>query len=97
VKFLNSFDLNVLDECLAAFRQNIFFEDKRGPHNFEHILNRNGISSLAVAKEMYHSMQIILEFMDKGMKGLLTGDLSVFAIGKMELAIHAFRPQMQEL
>jgi hypothetical protein len=42
-------------------------------------------------------MQIILEFMDKGMKGLLTGDLSAFAIQKMETSIQTFMPEMEEL
>ena len=32
------------------------------------------------SEEAYQACQILLEFMDKGMKGLLTGDLSVFAI-----------------
>jgi len=35
--------------------------------------------------------------MDKGMKGLLTGDLSAFAIRKMEQSIEEFIPKMQEL
>ena len=79
VKFLNSLDLHVLEECLQVFRENIFTKE-RSPKQFEQILEQNGYESLNLAKEIYHSMQIILEFMDKGMKGLLTGDLSAFAI-----------------
>lgn len=33
-----------------------------------------------IAQEVYNSMQVVLEFMDKGMKGLLTGDLSVYTV-----------------
>jgi hypothetical protein len=29
-----------------------------------------------VSKKVYESMQVVLEFMDKGIKGLLTGDMS---------------------
>ncbi len=32
------------------------------------------------ANEIYGSMQVVLEFMDKGMKGLLVGDMSVYII-----------------
>ena len=87
VKFLNSIELNVLEECLQVFRDNIFRRE-RSPSQFISILEENGVqNTVKMAKEMYHSMQIILEFMDKGMKGLLTGDLSAFAIRKMETSI----------
>ena len=33
-----------------------------------------------IAQEIYHSLQVVIEFMDKGMKGLLTGDLSVYIV-----------------
>lgn len=33
-----------------------------------------------VSKEIYHSLQVVLEFMDKGVKGLLSGDVSVYII-----------------
>jgi hypothetical protein len=43
-------------------------------------LARHKGSLNAVAQEIYQSQQVVLEFMDKGMKGLLTGDLSVYLI-----------------
>jgi len=36
-------------------------------------------------------MQVVLEFMDKGMKGMLTGDLSVFALQQIEKSIDKFQ------
>ena len=33
-----------------------------------------------IAEQVLISLQVVLEFMDKGVKGLLTGDLSVFLI-----------------
>jgi hypothetical protein len=35
-------------------------------------------------------MQVVLEFMDKGMKGLLTGDLSVYIIQQIQTSIEHF-------
>lgn len=35
---------------------------------------------MKVAEEVFHSLSVVLEFMDKGVKGLLTGDLSVYII-----------------
>lgn len=40
-------------------------------------------------------MQIVLEFMDKGMKGLLTGDLSTFSIKTILSSIEKFMPRME--
>ena len=37
-------------------------------------------SMIEVAQQIYLSLQVTLEFMDKGIKGLLTGDLSVYVI-----------------
>lgn len=35
---------------------------------------------LRLSQKIYESLQITLEFMDKGVKGLLTGDLSVYLV-----------------
>jgi hypothetical protein len=39
----------------------------------------------------------VLEFMDKGMKGLLTGDLSVLAIKEIRDQIEVHMPKISEL
>jgi len=42
-------------------------------------------------------MQIVLEFMDKGMKGMLTGDLSVYAIKQILMSIEKFLPKIEKI
>jgi len=42
-------------------------------------------------------MQIVLEFMDKGMKGMLTGDLSVYAIKQILMSIEKFLPKIERV
>lgn len=44
-----------------------------------------------IAQEVYHSLQIVLEFMDKGMKGLLTGDLSVYIVQQIQTSIEKYQ------
>ena len=31
---------------------------------------------LETAKQIYHALQVVIEFMDKGVKGMMVGDLS---------------------
>lgn len=38
------------------------------------------ITLFEVSSKIYEFLQVVLEFMDKGVKGLLTGDLSVYII-----------------
>lgn len=40
-------------------------------------------------------MQVILEFMDKGMKGMLSGDMSVYAIQQIQVIIEKQLPKME--
>ena len=49
-----------------------------------------------VAQEVYHSLQVVLEFMDKGMKGLLTGDLSVYIIQQIQTSIEHFQRNLED-
>jgi len=41
---------------------------------------RSEQSLMKVANEVYIALQVVLEFIDKGVKGLLTGDMSVFLV-----------------
>ena len=43
-----------------------------------------------VSKRIYEGLQVVLEFMDKGVKGLLTGDLSVPLIFEIQHNIEQF-------
>jgi len=40
---------------------------------------------------------VALEFMDKGMKGLLTGDLSVYIIQQIQVSIEKYMKNMGEI
>jgi len=42
-------------------------------------------------------MQTVLEFMDKGVKGLLTGDLSVYIIQQIKLSIDKYMKEFEEI
>jgi len=42
-------------------------------------------------------MQIVLEFMDKSMKGMVSGDLSSFAINTIEKQIQGYLPRMEQI
>jgi hypothetical protein len=39
---------------------------------------KNGLRDISTVT--YESLQIVMEFMDKGIKGLVSGDLSVFIV-----------------
>jgi hypothetical protein len=41
-------------------------------------------------------MQVVLEFMDKGMKGLLTGDLSVYIIQQIQASIEKYQSEFED-
>ena len=54
-------------------------------------------NSLQAARDIFNCMQIVLEFMDKSMKGLVSGDLSTFAVKQIQFAIETHLPKMEEL
>ena len=44
----------------------------------DHLVERKDQATLfEFSKQIYESLQTVLEFLDKGMKGILTGDLTV--------------------
>jgi hypothetical protein len=47
--------------------------------------------------DLHRAMQIVLEFMDKGMKGMLSGDLSPFAVKTIQTTIEQQLPRMESL
>lgn len=50
-----------------------------------------------MAGDIFTSSQIVLEFMDKGMKGLLSGDLSSLAIKEIQKIIERGLPKMESI
>jgi hypothetical protein len=62
----------------------------------ELVKNKYDQNLFLIAQEVYHSLQVVLEFMDKGMKGLLTGDLSVYIVQQIHTSIDKFQIQFDE-
>ena len=62
----------------------------------ELVKNKYDQNLFLIAQEVYHSLQVVLEFMDKGMKGLLTGDLSVYIVQQIHTSIDKFQMQFDE-
>lgn len=52
---------------------------------------------LEVAKRIYEALQVVLEFMDKGVKGLLSGDLSVVLIQQIQTSIEKYQKRFNKL
>ena len=59
--------------------------------------NKDQAALFEVSKRIYESLQVVLEFMDKGVKGLLTGDLSVPLIQEMQIKIQGFQEKFERL
>ena len=67
-------------------------EEEEKKSDFKDMLkNKYDQNLFKIAQEVYHSLQIVLEFMDKGMKGLLTGDLSVYIVQQIQTSIEKYQ------
>ena len=62
----------------------------------ELVKNKYDQNLFLIAQEVYHSLQVVLELMDKGLKGLLTGDLSVYIVQQIHTSIDKFQIQFDE-
>ena len=49
------------------------------------------------AIDIARSMQIVIEFLDKGMKGLLSGDMSPMAMKQIQIVIEKHLPKLQKV
>ena len=49
------------------------------------------------ANQIYEALQVVLEFMDKGMKGMLTGDMSVPLLMEIEKSIDRYELKFNKL
>jgi DNA-directed RNA polymerase len=62
------------------------------------VLSENYSDNAALlASDIAKACQILLEFMDKGMKGLLSGDLSALAVREIQKQIEAHLPKLLDL
>ena len=65
--------------------------------NMARILQAYNGNSMALAGDMFGAFQVVLEFLDKGMKGLLSGDLSTYAIKEIQSTIEKSLPKMENI
>lgn len=61
------------------------------------LLSLNDDTLKSLANQVYISQQTVLEFMDKGIKGLLTGDLSVYLIQQIQTSIDKYQERFSFL
>ena len=69
----------ILEKQMIKEEHGLFEEDSSTRLSVtDHLVNANDQAALfEFSKQIYGSLQTVLEFMDKGMKGLLSGDLTV--------------------
>ena len=64
----------------------------------DHLLEQKDQAALfEFSKQIYEHMQTVLEFMDKGMKGLLTGDLTVPLLMDIQKSIEKYQRKFDAL
>ena len=65
----------------------------------EHLVEqqRDQAALFNFSKQIYGAMQTVLEFMDKGMKGLLTGDLTVPLLLDIQRSIEKYNRKFNTL
>lgn len=102
VKFLNLIHYNAMEKCLSIFREDIFSNEKRHKivSKFIAVLNsdlpKTQLSRFTkkqiteIAERIIQSLTVVMEFMDKGIKGLLTGDLTIYMLQKIESTLEKF-------
>jgi hypothetical protein len=52
---------------------------------------------LDVSRHIYEALQVTLEFMDKGVKGLLSGDLSPYLLVEMQGSFDKYYKELEKL
>lgn len=106
VKFLNLIHFNVIENSLQVFRDRIFDSELRNnilpefveilkkdlPSNQLKMLNKSQLHE--IAEKMLQSLTIVMEFMDKGIKGLLSGDLTIYMIQSIETTLDKYHSKL---
>lgn len=52
---------------------------------------------LETSKQIYHALQVVLEFMDKGVKGLLVGDMSPALLVEIQKSIGKYEHKCKKV
>jgi hypothetical protein len=86
------------EQISAALQEALAAEQEEGAsQRMQQLVTSYGGDIAKMSEDLHHAMQIVLEFMDKGMKGMLTGDLSSFAVKTIQTTIEKQLPRMEEL
>ena len=95
-----------MEKCIAVFREDIFKSEKRDQiidkfiAVFKEYLpaeSRKKFSSSQMrelAEGTLQSLTVVMEFMDKGIKGLLTGDLSIYTLQSIQSALEKYHSKL---
>ncbi len=107
LEFLNKFSPKELDEYCLIFIKNIFADGVKSEdvinqlykafvnnYRFTH-LNEN--QKYLVGKKIFESLLMIFEFIDRGMKGFLSGDISYQLIKNAKEIIEKYTKEIEEL
>jgi hypothetical protein len=95
-----------MEKCITVFREDIFVSDKRShitdklikifntelPSDTRSKFTQSQIVELS--ERVLQSLTVVMEFMDKGIKGLLTGDLSIYMIQSIESTLEKFNSKL---
>ena len=107
LEFLNKFSPKELDEYCLIFIKNFFeegvdsqqivtFLHKSFDSNYKN-LHLNQEQKHLVGKKIFESLLTIFEFMDRGMKGFLSGDLSYQLINNAKEIIDKYYKELEDL
>lgn len=88
-----------MEKCIEVFREDIFYPEKRDKINeklitvFKTELPAETLSKFSqnqleeLSERVLQSLTIVMEFMDKGIKGLLSGDVTLYMLQSIESSL----------
>lgn len=96
---MNLIDYTAMENCIKVFRDNIFDSTKRDSivDEFKEVFIRdlpkqtidkfNQSQIQELSERVLQSLTVVMEFMDKGIKGLLMGDMSIYMMQSIEATL----------
>jgi len=91
-----------MENCITVFRNNIFDSNKRDSivDEFKEVFIRdlpkqtidkfNQSQIQELSERVLQSLTVVMEFMDKGIKGLLMGDMSIYMLQSIEATLDKY-------
>lgn len=105
VNFLNTFSIDMLQDFCKIFFRDVLNEKEENLsyflfeylHNSEMYKNVNQNNLRVLSKRILNSFMILYEFIDRGMKGLLTGDISYHLIAKAKPILETYLSKLKNI